>query len=480
MSTIPDIGRVFYGDASQILSNWPAGVNYNAHENKYVYSVASQWKIDPQAHLHVVDIDGSEGGGPYTMELQLPIISQLALGSRLYFFYVSNWQADDVLTFIPTTGSGDTVNGDPFSTSFTSATGMKQLFIAIAVAGNYLIHEFGKDVAPPDPPPPIVLPTVRIDFDNTKVPNSTNTISTPWSGAEIMFPGIDAEGAVTTVNPGMEGFLTSNVTTTGSRRAIECQQGGYYLVNPGLTGYCRYTVGASGGGRQLGPYAAGWYETLADNTPVGVRYASGFVPFEAKSSPTQTAIYWEYKTSFLMPMTAGHRYYPVFIWDNISAATIDLANCYIAGSMKFVYWSPLPATPAPMSFSAFSAARSGMTRGLSAPPSASSSSSSEISPLHKQLSVREIKKLQKERAQGQQQQQARGSSSSFSTQDVHITPPQPAFSLSDIERIVQQAMANAAIKSSEQAREDAQVARARKRRRTEEGSKSDGKEMEIL
>lgn len=131
-----------FGTDAQVLSTWPAGIRYNPNEDKYTFSVANNWKISPQDHLHVVDIDGPADLGPYELTLQLPILNQLPFSSRMYFFYVSNSQNLDVLTFIPTPLSGDTVNGSPFFHSFTM-DGAKKLFIALAVNGNYIIHEFG-------------------------------------------------------------------------------------------------------------------------------------------------------------------------------------------------------------------------------------------------------------------------------------------------------------------------------------------------
>lgn len=226
-----------FGTDAQVLSTWPAGIRYNPNEDKYTFSVANNWKISPQDHLHVVDIDGPSGLGPYELTLQLPILNQLPFSSRMYFFYVSNSQDLDVLTFIPTPLSGDTVNGSPFFHSFTM-DGVKKLFIALAVNGNYIIHEFGggggstpsgggnplnlfRAISSPTPVTPTLLDLPPFFFD-TRAYTSTGWGPTP-----------DPSDYIT----GMDGFIVPNtsvdfydvpgfdVVTSGIYRVTYCGNG---------------------------------------------------------------------------------------------------------------------------------------------------------------------------------------------------------------------------------------------------------------
>lgn len=143
-----------YGDSDNLPSSWPAGLKYNPNAAKYLFSSSNAFQIAALEHIHVIAIDVAPPPPPgfNVMTLTLPIQKNLPLESRMYYFYVSLSNVDDVLTFIPVSGSGDTINGSPFSWSAT-LVGTPQLFIALGVNGNYIIHEFGNTHVPL---PPIV------------------------------------------------------------------------------------------------------------------------------------------------------------------------------------------------------------------------------------------------------------------------------------------------------------------------------------
>lgn len=437
MSTDPKVSRQVFSTQDQILSCWPAGIQYNANEDKYTYSVNASWKITPKSHLHVLDIDGAIGAGPYTLTIQLPIISQLPFSSRMYYFYLSNSQDQDVLRFIPTTGSGDVINGDPFNFDFT-LDGRKKLFIALAVHGSYIIHEFG--YSPPAPVPPVtysvplvchraVLPTPTGAITYTKGTFPSPADAWPASGFTAFYWTSDAFNPVPDVNvynPGMDGYLTYAKPVPGQTLpGFVVNKTGLYRVTYEIkhltfqTGIVNIQGNSAMGGCVVNVSSTGTY---VDHFFFATSMAQGILNTQAVLVGCGSQV---------MHLNAGTSVCGgVNIPSSWTGAPTNVAapsdySCYVFELLRDDSLPPV----APLAFAEVAGLRSVNAGAVIE------------SPMHAPLATSVIVSSQLKQAKDQlansiaqqRQQQSVSSMSSF-------TPPAPSISLADIERIVQQAL----------------------------------------
>ena len=420
-----------FGTGMNILSNWPAGIQYSPEADKYLYSVQHSWNISALDHLHVVAIDEPQiGSVPNVLTLTLPVSYNLPLQSRFYFFYVSEANSNDQLVFSPVFGSGDTINGNAVNYTFV-LSGNPQLYIAICVNHNYIIHAFGQNHFS------AALPTEVFFFDQSVGPLFGPSPSSPFPGSSDMFLGNGASSAPLDIVSGMEGFLTPNsAIPTQAFQGFLCNQSGLYMINPQMHGSLQYAAGLRG--TNLGALQC----NLLEFDPTGGYHettsGSSFVPWSPASNPLLEDMYWNWNTSFFYPLVAGRYYVLSATWDNSSSGTIGLGPNVWSGIAAFVYWAPdIPIGPGPSLFSPTSVpspspALMTASRALSANVAPES-----FTPVHKPFPG--AAKLQKDlkdastsrsNPQGSYIQQAGGQPSLA-----------PSISLADIERIVGQAVA---------------------------------------
>jgi len=418
-----------FGSSDNIPSNWPAGLAYNSNEARYLMSVSNAFQIAALDHLHIVAIDVPPLPPPAfnTMTLTLPIQKNLPLGSRMYFFYVSEANEGDALQFIPVTGSGDTVNGDPFSTQFT-LSGNKQLFIALGVNGNYIIHEFGADI--PDPfvsvpmnsflGVPNIGPLTYVPKEITFVIQSIGGV---WWGysSNTYDPVVDPK----TYYPGMDGYIVPQdamgVAGFDTPGFLVTQTGRYRItanVGPLYYQLSAPDVHSDKSSRVIIANLSAAAATL------DIAYGSAYLTQGGSTS----AVYYEGSVSTVMELEAGTY---VAVWTAVRNGIHTLITNQSFTDTTKITFEYLPPAPAPVLFSSL--------RSLAAPEG--SSSSSLKSPMHKPVSVDVIKKAQiaakasllsaesRKRQNGADHQ----SSSSSSAQ-------QPSFSLSDMEKMISQAL----------------------------------------
>lgn len=218
-------------------SKWPAGISQDS-KSVYKASVQTSWQINALGEIHVIALDVPHVGPPATiMTLTLPIIEHLPFSSRIYFFYISESVVDDQVTFVPVAGSGNTVNGDLFSYTFT-LTGFPQLLIGMAVNGNYIIHNFGANepssIPPPALPALINLPTMQF-LDCFYAYPGINPIALTKktnSGVGLQFEGPSINvGPPIEIIPGMTGFVDQRMPIPGTPfYGFRVNVDGYYDV----------------------------------------------------------------------------------------------------------------------------------------------------------------------------------------------------------------------------------------------------------
>jgi hypothetical protein len=275
-----------FGSSDNLPSSWPAGVRYDHNSSRYVYSVSNAYQIAALQHVHVVDIDVPQVlSVPNVMSLTLPVMKNLPLESRLYFFYVTQATKDDQLSFLPVSLSGNTINGNAVSYTFV-LTGEQELFIAIGVNDNYIIHAFGKN----NPSLDLInhLPTEYWEFHGEVAPifGPSFEYQAMPSASSDMYNGVAAPLGPTTVITGMEGFITADVPVpTQVFNGFLCNESGLYLVDPQLEARLGYTA-VDGVGTNLGPYYANFSEFNADGSFNKHATAPAFVPFESNIAPT--------------------------------------------------------------------------------------------------------------------------------------------------------------------------------------------------
>lgn len=429
-----------FGDDTQLYSTWPAGIVYNPNEDKYTYSVKSTWLVQPLDHFHVVDIDLT-ASPPYTMTLQLPIMNTIPFNSRIYFFYVSRSNNTDVLTFIPTSGSGNTVNGNAVSFSFTM-TGAKKLFLCIGTASNYVIHEVGGAGAGPSAAARPLL--MFRALQNPGGSTSGFTLPSPYSG------GLSSTGASNSTCftssgysstpdplvyiPGMDGYVTYSAAIPNISKP------GFRVNNSGV-----YRVTYSCGGLYL------------VNGQVGQNVNVGATVMQLNATGTTSVDTFTFAgTCNLGSPNTG----PSCCWNATGSRIFHfVGGNYVIGGVQVINSSALPTaqgTQVDFSTWTFELLQLDPT-GLDAPsffsvdgsiapiPSDSldsAASAMEISPMHAPAPTSEIQLAQRKFAaaasagasisSASSSQQAGGFSSSQSSA--------PSFSLSDVERIINQAI----------------------------------------
>lgn len=277
-----------FGSADQLGSQWPAGLQYNPRESKYVYSVSNAFQISALAHVHVIDIDVPQVGSvPNVMSLTLPVMRNLPLESRIYFFYVTNSTAGDQLTFIPVALSGNTVNGNAVSFTFV-LSGSPELYIALGVQDNYIIHAFGRNNPGPTN---LGLPTEYYDYNEEIFPIVGPTYSDLLftAATKDLYAGNGSVAASVTVVTGMEGFLSREIPVpTQLFRGYRCNTTGMYLVNPQFEARLYYTAGADAS--NLGALQANFLEFNADGSYSKASTAPAFVPFRSVPDPSPVGL----------------------------------------------------------------------------------------------------------------------------------------------------------------------------------------------
>ena len=312
---------------------WPDQIAFSPDKNVLLYSVNPNPQIAALDHVHVINYDATPTETPFSMVVQLPVMTNLPGGNRFYFFYVSHCNLNDTLSFAVTSLSGDTVNGIAGSVSFT-LTGTKVLFVCVGINQNYIIHPINSQINIPNASN---IPTVHFGHA-ASTPVNNPPFNTGTAGAAGVFQGPDGFQAESTIVAGMSGYIIPNVDIpTQAFQGFQCTVDGYYLVQPYLLTTVNYTAGV--GGTNLGPYQANFLEF--DSTGTYTAYyssSSSYTPFTPKVSPTQTVIQWIYNSAFIQQMRAGNFYVPSFTWDNSSAGTIN--NVVMQGNVQFCYWAP--------------------------------------------------------------------------------------------------------------------------------------------
>jgi hypothetical protein len=251
-------GITAYGNSSNILSQWPAGVKYNPSTSRYLYSTNSTWNISALDHIHVVAIDTPQVGNvPKVMTLTLPILQNLPLGSRIYFFYVSQATANDQLVFVPVTGSGDTMNGNALGFTFV-LSGEPELIIALGVNQNYILQAFGKNNNHGNSG----IPTVKYAYDGSILPIVlASSPSGEFASSSDLIAGNASTGTEIEVIDGMAGYITPEVAVpTRSFQGYLCNKSGIYLVQPSLYASCNYLQGVAANSTNAGSLQSNWLE----------------------------------------------------------------------------------------------------------------------------------------------------------------------------------------------------------------------------
>lgn len=424
-----------FGDGSQILSTWPAGVIYNPNEDKYTYSIKTTWLVQPLDHFHVVDIDLT-ASPPYTLTLQLPILFALPLSSRIYFFYVSRANTGDFLSFIPTSGSGNTVNGNAVSSTFTLSGG-RELFMCIGTNSNsYVIHRVGGGSSFS---PYSTIPTVRANYDLAVLP-LTSSVAFPMNAspytAKAVYADLNAVTSMQVLINGMSGYIVPNVLIpTTTAYGYRCTKDGNYLHEYALIASASFVAGVSG--TNYGALQCCLAEFNAAGTKTAdITVFNGAMPFKAVANPGTSTCNWRFTTSRLVPMSNGYYYLPYFLYDNSS--TVTAFTGLLNGSISFSYWCPFsPVPPGPTLLSA---------------PQQIAEEEQFISPLHAPALVSDVVAAQKKAAiASASAASAASSAASFALyQQQQQQAASQQFSLQDIEKIVSQALSSqlAAVSSS--------------------------------
>ena len=449
-------------NASQIGSSWPAGIEHNPVESTFLYSVSNTWFINPLDHFQIVSIDEAQvpPGNPNTMSLTMPIVDSLPMGSRIFFFYVSQANAGDLLTFQPVFGSGNTVNGNALGFTFT-LTGSRQLLFAFALNNNYIIHNAGLNTPAPDPPfvPPCQI--MRMTIEQQAFLSTSYLISLQCPGYRHAFPSQSDNWVVENVISGMEGYILPDEAVPGlgaGAYAFRCTEPGYYEFHVVWNGDVTYPFQASAlGVRYLGV-------GIADST--GAQYGVGYTnPMRIASSYGGTSNGGD---NDLIQFTGTHTtkllendYINFFVGvprDSENEDAIPTVNWNMYVLVRYLGPGVEPGPTSMFSLRAAPAAGAGAvleTDGIiqesqSAPLAVpiESLTPEEIAalsnPIDKPASVSHVISLQKKQKEGVATGGGGGASSFSSSSSSSLYPPPsssaPSFTLQDIEQIVGKAL----------------------------------------
>lgn len=456
-----------YGPRSYPTGRWPDELN-TGDSSHYLLSAGTSVQIDALAHIHVIDYDLSPASGPYTFVLTLPIIAHLPNGTRIYFFYVDQCQVNDVLQFNVVAGSGDIVNGDLVSSSFT-LNGTKTLFVCIAFNSSYLIHQFGGNSTPA---PYSTIPTVKAVYNNAISPLYSSTAFTMDASsytAKAMYAGQNAVTSMTTVINGMSGYIVPNslIPVIGAY-GFQCTVDGYYLLHLNLGADLSFVAGASGtnyGGLQA---CLTEFDATGVQNPVFPMIDMCAKPFKAVANPGTSVATWNFETGRIVQLFAGKYYLPFFMWDNSSTTTVSAGH--IGGQFYFSYWAPLTPPPAPAFLS--------LNEPSLATPAPAPLTLSRLAKTPQSSRVSTQKKLKA----------AAASSSSISSSSLSSGGPSSQMSLADVESVVRQVL-----RAQQQQQQPQSIPMdiplvfsapqgepSRKRARNSSSSKADGKGEEEL
>lgn len=428
-------GFTAFKTSKNLGSSWPAGIQYNSGEAKYVFSVNNTFQISALSHFHVIDIDLPQvGPNPNVMTLTLPIQSNLPLQSRIYFFYVTNSNDGDELRFEPVSLSGNTINGNALGFTFL-LSGRPELLMCIGVNSNYVIQAFARNNTPSSP----LIPTVAFNL-NINPPNgpyflpSFNPI---LSNCIDMLPGNLAFLNEVEINPGMSGYLRNNTPIpTQPFDGFLCTQSGVYLFDPQINGKITYVASPTATSRGLGPVQANILEFDNTGTPINPPGApsSCYIPLIATTNPTPYDINWQYTTSQFVTLTAGHYYTISLTYDDSTSGSAS--SPFIQGALVFCYWSPniIASTSSSISSSFISQQPSLRSFDLEL-----NESEDHYAPLSNPISGDKAITIQRQVANRRASSLNRFSSQ-LSSEDMMNSNRMPSFTLLDMERMIQQAL----------------------------------------
>lgn len=196
---------------------WPAGVAHNPSTDLFLYSVGSDFTIDPYSHIFVINYD-TVYSAPRDININLPIIDNLQHGSKIYLFYVEDSHLGDTLTFSVVTGSGNTVNGSPTSW-FDTQDGGRALYIACGFGSSWLIKSFGNPTNLNAPSPIPMVQYLGPQFTRS----DSNSQFQNW------FIGPSGTNMLVWV-PGMEWYIEPG-GVAGPERTFICHKSGLYCIS---------------------------------------------------------------------------------------------------------------------------------------------------------------------------------------------------------------------------------------------------------
>lgn len=412
-----------YGTGDNLGGSWPAGLRRNNSESTYKTSQGNTYQIAALDHIHVVQFDD---GITTAMTLTLPVIANLPLASRIYFFYVSQSTSGYTLQFVPVTGSGNTVNGNALGVTLT-LSGSPQLFIVLAFEQNYLVQPFslhaGNAAAYPSGVQSEMLYFVSPSPKTTFYPDA------PTGILSFFYPNANA---MTDLSPfgstDISTYLTPNVALPLATNVygFQVNVAGWYHIN------CQFGAAIqwdSASGQSV------WGDIgIFDSTGTMVKhFRSADCPQSYYISTTQ---YPNMMASQFWNLDVGD--IVVFSFSGIGATPVT--STYTSASMTFVYYGPDPSAPPPVLFSALSSARS------------SSSSSSLAIPIPETLGPVEIPvgtphpkaALIQQHVASSTASRAASAAASQAASSYSV----PQFSLSDMEKLISQALDARASSSS--------------------------------
>lgn len=442
-------------DASQLMSQWPAGIEHNASESTYVYSVSNTWQINPLDHIHVVAIDEHQvaPGVPNVITLTLPVLETLPFSSRIYFFYVSEANAGDELVFIPLSGSGNTVNGNALGYTFT-LSGQKQLIFAFGLRSNYIIHNagFNQYSGPAVTTRSGVLSKMLYFVSPT--PGSglmTNFYGTTTGLKSMFYPNNNAMDVLQPFGDvDISSYITRNVAVpTKGVYGFQVNQPGWYHVQLNLEAGIQWDSNA---GQNV------WADLAVCNAAGALtqHYRGADC---CQSYYISTTNYPTIMCSQYIKFDAGD--FLIFSYSGIGAAIVT--TTYTQASVAFVYYGGTPTTPAappaaPRMLSLFSEAggapvpepspvESLVAKSASVPlavPEASLSkqeAAAVSAPVHAPAPKDHVVSLQKKHRAGlAAASRSSVSSSSAAGSSSSSSGSGPSFTLQDIEKIIGRAL----------------------------------------